>query len=244
MCHFTDTTGEPTSSKHKLTFRQQLYFGDDQKLANLLSSGTKEVEKYDVFVFELCEGNLSKLKKNQITLTQSIEVCKQLIEGLQQLEESNKCHNDLKPENILYKTDENGKISIKIGDFGTADRSGGTPGWTWPKFLAEREPGRSDMYSTGLLILYVMCDSTDLFYILRNSCLPDRQTWVDDFREDPVIELVIDMINLKISVRECLASWNERSDFVEILSVSSLSSNYRIPRYLFDVQHDFAQLNR
>ena len=129
--------------------------------------------QYDVFVFELCDGNIAKenkkdlfrskytSKNGEFTLVQSVDICKQLLEGLLELEQSNKCHNDLKPENILYKvTDEkfeNGdsRIMIKIGDFGTADRSGGTPGWTWPRFLSEREPGRSDMYSVALLILYV-----------------------------------------------------------------------------------------
>ena len=140
-----------TCFEHNLSFRQQLHVDDDKKLAGLLNFETEKVKKYDVFVYELCDGNISEAKvtsdgslrwtsvqKRKFTLSQSVDICKQLIQGLQQLEESNKCHNDLKPENILYKASRkrlsNGeqKISIKIGDFGTAGRSGGPPRWTWP----------------------------------------------------------------------------------------------------------------
>ena len=120
--------------------RQQLHFDDHERFASLLGMEQGAIKNFDVFITELCDGNLSKASIN-FTLTQSIDICKQLLEGLQQLEKSGKCHNDLKPENILYKAIdekyENGekKISIKIGDFGTAGRSGGTPGWTWPCFI-------------------------------------------------------------------------------------------------------------
>ena len=218
------------------------------------------MKNYDIFVFELCDGNIAKVKNGplwpilnengeQFTLSQRVEICSQLIEGLQQLEKNNKCHNDLKPENILYKiNDEDGdqKVSIKIGDFGTAERSGGTPGWTWPKFLSKREPGKSDMYSTGLLLLYVMCDSSQLFHLLRNNYITGCQQWVGQFRKDPLIELVIDMMGLKKSVQECVDRWNEISDYMEILSISSLSFEYKIPPYCFDIQDgmDLTQLKR
>ena len=172
-----------------------------------------------------------------------------MLEGLQELEKSKKCHNDLKPENVLYKfsdeTYENGdrKIVIKIGDFGTADRSGGTPGWTWPRFLSQRKPGRSDMYSTGLLILYVMCESRDLFYRLRDNYIQGLQPCMDDFRKHPLIELVINMMGLKLSVEQCLYRWNEVSDYVKFLTVSDLCMDYRIPRYCFDTQAPYKIAN-
>ena len=194
-----------------------------------------------MYVFELCEGNIAKQSK-AFTLLQSVDVCRQLIQGLQQLEDSNKCHNDLKPENVLFNTSdekyENGdaKISIKIGDFGTADRSGGTPGWTWPRFLSERKPGRSDMYSIGLLILYIMCESRELFYRLRDNYVESWQPWMSEFRQDPLIELVIEMMNLKLTAQKCAERWDEISDYVEILTESNLCMDYRIPRFWFDVQ--------
>ena len=220
---------------------------DDKKLAGFLSFQTSgEVEKYDVFVFELCDGNISKVNNGsqaskKFTLEESVEICKQLIGGLQQLEKSKKCHNDLKPENILFKANknllhENGKNSIKVCDFGTAGRSGGTPGWTWPRFLSKRKPGRSDMYSTGLLMLYVMCETRDLFYRLRDNYVDSSELWLEKFRKEPLIELVIDMMELRISVQQCKERWDKISDCVEILTEFNLCMEYKIPRYWFEAQ--------
>ena len=122
------------------TFRQQLHAVDDQKLARFLGLRINELKKYDVFVFELRQGNISRqgaygFAGQKLSLRESISVCEQLLEGLIQLESSNSCHNDLKPENILFSFDQNGEIQITISDFGQAGRTGGTPGWTWPKFL-------------------------------------------------------------------------------------------------------------
>ena len=234
--------------------RQQLHRDDNPKLAGFLDSNnwTTDVKKYDVFVLELCEGNISKKNekdssqgkcstKKEFTLTQSVDICKQLLEGLEQLEESGKCHNDLKPGNILYKTSnekyENGdaKIEIKISDFGTAGRSGGTPGWTWPRFLSKREPGKSDMYSVALLILYVMCNSRHLFYRLRDNYIGLNEHWLVDFRADPLIELVIDMMSLKPTVQECLARWEEM-DNDDFLWEIDLIDCYEVPRVLLELQ--------
>ena len=44
-----------------MTSRQQLHADDDQKLADLLNFQSDKVKKYDVFVFELCDENISEL---------------------------------------------------------------------------------------------------------------------------------------------------------------------------------------
>ena len=156
-------------------------------------------------------------------------------------------HNDLKPENILFKASPNKgpswvpsrngetRVLIKIADFG----SGGTPGWTWPRFLSKREPGRSDMYSVGLLILYVMCESRDLFYRLRDNYIESNQEWLIKFREEPIIDLVMKMMNLKLAVQEASQKWNEISVVVDFLQRSLLTSPYshaRVPSKNLDVQ--------
>ena len=130
------------------------------------------MKKYDVFVFELCHGNISKeggLTGFTLSRSESISICGQLLQGLIQLENSNSCHNDLKPQNVLFNNDRAGNFKIRISDFGQAGRSGGTPGWTWPKFLTEREAGKGDVYSVALLILYVMSDDREVFYRIRNN---------------------------------------------------------------------------
>lgn len=180
------------------------------------------------------------------THPQSVNICKQLLEGLQELEKSKKCHNDLKPQNILYQIsrkrplNEDPKIVIKIGDFGTADRSGGTPGWTWPRFLSKRKPGQSDMYSTGLLILYVMCESRDLFYRLRDNYIEPNQVWLMKLREEePIINFVMKMMNLEMSVQEAIQMWDEISGDINFLHRSQLTSPYnstRVPQQYLDIQ--------
>ena len=178
-----------------------------------------KVKKYDVFVYELCQGNISKhgFAGSRLSRSASISICDQLLQGLIELENSNNCHNDLKPENVLYNCDKNGKIHIKISDFGQAGRTGGTPGWTWPKFLTERKPGKSDAYSIALLMLYTMCDDREVFYRIRNNYVENsRQQWLVDFRNDPFFKLVIDMMNLKFTPREAKRRWDKISNQVQI----------------------------
>ena len=220
---------------------------DDQKLAGFLGFQSVKVKKFDVFVFELCDGSISKentsgLAGLELSLSESVKICDQLLQGLMELETSNKCHNDLKPGNILYKvTDEkhedgDRRILIKIADFGTADRSGGTPGWTCPRFLSKRKPGYSDMYSVALLILYVMSDSRELFYRLRDNYVQGQPTWLAEFRAEPLIEFVIDMMNLKSTVQECIYSWEEISSQVWFLAEIDLAELFEIPWCLLSVQ--------
>ena len=213
----------------------------DEKQHLIKQLNNKKVKKFDVFVTELCDGNLGKTNK-KFTLTQSIDICKQLLEGLQQLEKSEKCHNDLKPDNILYKTTkekyQNGdsRVVIKIADFGTADRSGGTPGWTWPGFLTKRELGRSDMYSTALLILYMMCDSRHLFYRLRDNYIQGFQDWLTEFRKDPLVEFVRSMMTLKLTIQQCIDNWEELSNHVDFLMEIDLIEDYHIPLCWLKIQ--------
>ena len=218
-----------------------MYFNENRQLCYFLGFRENEVRNYNVFVTELCDGNLNK-QNHSFTLTQSIDICKQLLKGLRQLEQSDKCHNDLKPENILYKTSgkkhENGdqELSIKIADFGTAGRTGGTPGWTWPCFVGERNPGRSDMYSTALLILYVMSDSRELFYRLRDNYIEGQSPWLTEFRADPLIALVINMMSLKLTVHQCIERWAGIANSVWLLREIDLNEMYDIPWPYFQIQ--------
>ena len=208
------------------------------KSTTKFSNANVPYQNYDVFVFELCDGTLSDLKECDLTLDKRKDICKQLLEGLKQLKDSGKCHNDLKPDNIFYKAAElNGQIDyeIKIGDFGTADRSGGTPGWTWPKFLSKREPGQSDGYSISLVILFIMCETKDLFYRLRDNYLELGMN-LTTFREEPLIELVCDMMHQKRDVEEYIEWWNAMSDEFQILTVDILITECRIPRVFLDIQ--------
>ena len=138
---------------------------------------------------------------------------------------SRQSHNDLKPGNVLFKVkglDEYGEAEykIKLGDFGNVNRSGGTPGWTWPRFMTKREPGKSDLYSTGMLILYVMCENEDIFYKLRNNYVEHSK--LSEFRDDPLIKLIIDMRNLNLTVQQCRDRWDEIQNQIGIISENVL----------------------
>ena len=156
-------------------------------------------------------------------------MCNQLLQGLIQLERSNICHNDLKPENVLYNRDDSGNLKIKISDFGQAGRTGGTPGWTWPKFLTERKPGKSDLYSVGLLLLYVMCEDREVFYRIRNNYVKNSgQKWLVKFRKDQFFELLIDMINLKVTATKARKLWNRISNRVSIITMDYLKNHLEV----------------
>ena len=117
MSHSTDTTGKTSHIKPNSFPRQQLHIDDDPKLARFLSFEKEKVKKFDVFVLELCEGNISKKTVGALEVKDAINICDQLLQGLIELEDSNSCHNDLKSENIPYKFDQNGELQIKISDF-------------------------------------------------------------------------------------------------------------------------------
>ena len=232
----------------KVKTRQTIF----SKISSFFRSQKKlnEVKKYDVFVYELCRGNITKqgsdgFAGSRLSRSESISICDQLLQGLIQLENSNNCHNDLKPENVLYNCDQSGKIHIKISDFGQAGRTGGTPGWTWPKFLTERKPGKSDAYSIALLMLYTMCDDREVFYRIRNNYVENsRQQWLIDFRKDPFFELVIDMMNLKLTPREAKRRWDNIPNKVQITK-EYLKLTFGVDESYLRVQDgmDFVQQN-
>ena len=60
------------------------------------------------------------------------------MDAQEQLEKAGMSHNHIKPTNILIDDDVNEKVKIYIGDFGQAEKMGGTPGWTPPEFSCFR----------------------------------------------------------------------------------------------------------
>ena len=207
------------------------------------------MKKYDVFVFELYEASISKggvngLDGARFSPAEAISICDQILQGLIELEDSDKCHNDLKPDNILYNDDLLIGPQIRISDFGQAGRTGGTPGWTWPKFLSERQPGKSDVYSGGLLLLYVMSDDREVFYRIRNNYVENRgQQWLTDFRNNPFFKLIIDMMNLKVKPKEAKDRWDQVSDQVQIVTKDYLRLNFRVDDWYLTVQDGMSQSN-
>lgn len=91
------------------------------------------VKHYDCFrtdthvyiVMELCEGGTlhDYSQKNELNEDQVKKIIKQIVKGLEYLNELNITHRDLKTDNIFISEEfENGtsEIYYKIGDFGFA----------------------------------------------------------------------------------------------------------------------------
>ena len=85
-------------------------------------------------------------------------------------------------------------------------------------------------------MLYVMSDSRELFYRLRDNYVQGFQSWMTEFRADPLIELVIDMMNLKPTVQECIDRWEQMSSKVCFLMELDFMDFYGIPWCWFEIQ--------
>ena len=64
------------------------------------------------------DGNLEEFlsRPGSINATEAIDLCKDIVTGLEFLHEQNIFHRDLKPQNNLYK--EHPKLCLKYADFG------------------------------------------------------------------------------------------------------------------------------
>lgn len=75
---------------------------------------------------ESCAGDIDRMissrKEKQLALTEQekINILTQMAKGVKQLHEVKVVHRDIKPNNFLYKIDADGKLMVKIADFGTS----------------------------------------------------------------------------------------------------------------------------
>ena len=181
-----------------------------------------ETEKFDVYVTPLMDGSIGEIKPNP-DLDQTKEIVDQLIDGLEQLKDAGKSHNDLKPGNILYRQEKN-RLDIRISDFGQADKTGGTPGWTAPVF-DNRQPGKEDVYSMGWVILWILCGSKELFYALRDNFVKNlSQKWLAKFRNLPEIQLILKMTDPlnPLSVDDVRTEWQKIMPNLQMITRSRL----------------------
>lgn len=114
----------------------------------------KELEALH-FVMEYCPGgNLdSKIQSGETTLEKILDWIRTCARCLNEVHKKGVVHKDLKPLNILFDEDE----IPKIGDFGMANRFGGTrasmsPGALFGLIHNADDP-REDIYSLGVTLL-------------------------------------------------------------------------------------------
>merc|ERR1711964_968622 len=89
--------------------------------------------------WEFCDMDLECwLEENSATSTpeQKWDIFYQTIQGIQAVHSQNIIHRDIKPQNILIKLDSDGKVNVKLADFGIS-RNYNTSTRSIPKSDAE-----------------------------------------------------------------------------------------------------------
>jgi serine/threonine-protein kinase len=101
-------------------------------------------------------------RRRRLRIEEAVEVCGQLLDGLQAAHDAGLVHRDIKPENILLKNGGRGD-RVKVVDFGLAeavhgDRDTGGPLVATAAYVAPELVGgkpattASDVYSTAILL--------------------------------------------------------------------------------------------
>ena len=204
------------------------------------STEKNKTKKFEVFVTPLYDGNLSAKDgnfKSEATIDQIRSIITQLLDGLNQLRTCGKSHNDIKPNNILYRFLDDLDVEIKISDFGQCDKSGGTPGWTYPSFLKD-DKFNGDMYSMGLVCLYLLTEDPEFFYSLRDNYVENTKApWIKRFRKLPEIAFITRMIDRtnQPTIEECLKEWKGIESEIDTLTESRLL-DLQVPRKYLTLQ--------
>ena len=109
------------------------------------------------FVSELGKGTLADKSRRAVTVSFAVDVLRQMLEALMEVQKHNIVHRDIKPENIILFP---GNIA-KLGDFGIAkvlERAGrtigtdaGTRGYFAPEQIYGHPSFASDIFSLGLV---------------------------------------------------------------------------------------------
>lgn len=74
-------------------------------------------------ITELCEGTLFSEKFIDLDPKVFLDIMRQIIVGIYHAHSLGIIHRDIKPDNIFLSSDEKGKISVKIGDWGLARKN-------------------------------------------------------------------------------------------------------------------------
>jgi len=134
-------------------------------------------------LMEFVDGtNLRKhIEERDLSVRQTLDLCKKLCTGLDFLHQNNIVHRDIKPENFLVTRD---LAHVKIVDFGLSQQTaswrnllnkehGGTRRYMSPEQLGKKRlDARSDIFSFGLTMYELFtgkhpCNATDGRELLR-----------------------------------------------------------------------------
>jgi len=106
-----------------LAMKKTLEHGKNENVLRLLA--LQRTREYMYMALELCDGSLGDSDVfsigNGILQHPSIkvEICQQLLAGIDHIHSLKVFHRDIKPHNILFKLRRDGKIQIKVADMGS-----------------------------------------------------------------------------------------------------------------------------
>ncbi|WP_186297745.1 serine/threonine protein kinase [Sedimenticola selenatireducens] len=146
-------------------------------------------KKRPYLVFEYVKGELlsDRMKRNKLTLQESLDILVGILSGIDQVHRKGIVHRDLKPANIIL----NGEGTPKIMDFGIARiitgtsnpdvELTGTPRYMAPEYIVEGKVSpQADVFALGA-IFYELLTGRVAFDA------PDQQTLLKHIRDSAVV---------------------------------------------------------
>lgn len=134
-----------------------------------------EEEELSYLVMAFVEGiELRDMMGSNLSLHSVLSITQQILAALEHAHSHGVIHRDVKPENIMVTTNHRGQLQVKLLDFGlakvtlpsdqqrltAAGQVFGTPQYMSPEQARGTDVGPlSDLYSTGLILYEMLCDS-------------------------------------------------------------------------------------
>ncbi len=213
--------------KNKIPFTMQLHQVRNPKTGKIANFG------------EMCDkGELGGILSNRkVPFSQKVGLLKDTAKGLAHFHKAGLCHLDIKPENIFVKTNEEGKLEPRIGDFGFAEKIGatkdstfGTPFYVAPEMLHNNDKaaysGAMDVFSFGVMLFDAIKSKTSppLFNVdldrgqFQQLDPRAHQNVQQQFRKQPqnaYKELIADCVQLDPSKRPTMEEVYNRLNFIQ-----------------------------
>ncbi len=207
--------------------------------------GTYEFFFYISFEYFVSQDLRSVIKSGQLSADEKMQVCLQILRGLDYAHKHHIIHRDIKPENILL----NEKQQVKIADFGLARTHGdesktqqtsivGTPSYMSPEQIrGESLTPQTDLFSLGILFLELFTGKNpflgdDAGATLNNVLSRPIDSELFAQLPEPLNDIVPKMLAKKQQERfesaaQILAYWKDENEPEKIATATETDENRR-----------------